>query len=194
MRRIAICVLLVAFLAVFCWEVAKKERHLSSGTVVIVEIAPVDPRSIMQGDYMQLDFSLSDDISRDLRVQVYELSKEGEGRRGFLNWPTEGSAVIELDENKVAEFVRLDDGTPLGKGELILRYKRKFGEAQIASGAFFFQEGFAELYEKAVYAELRLDEDGNPLIAHLLDKHFKRIVIPKLRKDPDAYTDDYRDD
>ncbi|MGL5293385.1 MAG: GDYXXLXY domain-containing protein, partial [Aeromonas sp.] len=31
------------------------ERALSQGEVVLLELAPVDPRSLMQGDYMRLN-------------------------------------------------------------------------------------------------------------------------------------------
>lgn len=38
--------------------IARQEMLLASGTQMIVELAPVDPRSLMQGDYMRLGYRL----------------------------------------------------------------------------------------------------------------------------------------
>ena len=34
----------------------QKEQLIAHGQPVFVELAPVDPRSLMQGDYMRLEF------------------------------------------------------------------------------------------------------------------------------------------
>ncbi len=38
--------------------IARQEYLLAHGTRMLVELAPVDPRSLMQGDYMQLGYSV----------------------------------------------------------------------------------------------------------------------------------------
>ena len=40
--------------------VRNNERIIAQGRVVLVELAPVDPRSLMQGDYMMLRFAIDD--------------------------------------------------------------------------------------------------------------------------------------
>jgi len=42
------------------WE---KEALISTGQVVFVELAPVDPRSLMQGDYMTLNYAFPPDFA-----------------------------------------------------------------------------------------------------------------------------------
>ena len=44
------------------WSIAGKERHLKEGRIVYLELAPVDPRSLMQGDYMALNFKLANEL------------------------------------------------------------------------------------------------------------------------------------
>ena len=44
------------------------ERYIADGQPVFVELAPVDPRSLMQGDYMQLNFRLPGDGSHAVRA------------------------------------------------------------------------------------------------------------------------------
>ena len=42
----------------------QREQLLGSGRVVILELAPVDPRSLMQGDYMALTFAAGREVTR----------------------------------------------------------------------------------------------------------------------------------
>ncbi len=186
MRKAAICVVLVVFLAGFSWSVFQKEDQLANGRVALLEIMPVDPRSIMQGDYMALDFTATQEISDALWAEAEKIKEDGSSVRALP--PDAGKAVFHLDERGVGKFVRLDDGKPLEEGEVSIQFRRNADSrsgVRIASGAFFFQEGFAHLYERASYAQLRLDEDGRPLIANLLDEKCQRIVIPKVKKNPD---------
>ena len=45
-------------LGFFFFNIIKNESILNDGKTVLLELRPVDPRSIMQGDYMALRFSL----------------------------------------------------------------------------------------------------------------------------------------
>ena len=40
-------------------SIAARERQLASGRLVYLELAPVDPRSLMQGDYMALRYRMA---------------------------------------------------------------------------------------------------------------------------------------
>ncbi|MEL7161197.1 MAG: GDYXXLXY domain-containing protein, partial [Bacteroidota bacterium] len=47
------------------YYVVQKERILDSGELVLLELAPVDPRSLLQGDYMRLNYAISQNFNRD---------------------------------------------------------------------------------------------------------------------------------
>ena len=47
---------LVLLLVYFNWSVYQKEQTLKEGQLVLLQLAPVDPRSLMQGDYMRLNY------------------------------------------------------------------------------------------------------------------------------------------
>jgi len=129
--------------------VVRKERVLSHGTPVLLELAPVDPRSLMQGDYMVLDYA----VSREVRKT--EVSQEG-------------LLVLRLDENGVGHFVRRHTpDTPLAPGELLLGYKQREGRVRLGAESFFFQEGHADRYAGAKYGELRVAEDGSSVLVGL---------------------------
>ncbi len=51
-------------LGFFFFNIIKNESILNDGETVLLRLRPVDPRSIMQGDYMALRFSLGDDVKR----------------------------------------------------------------------------------------------------------------------------------
>lgn len=129
--------------------VVRKERVLTHGTPVLLELAPVDPRSLMQGDYMVLDYV----VSREVR-------QSGEPREGLL--------VLRLDEHGVGHFVRTHEpGIPLAPGELLLRYKVRKHRVRLGAESFFFQEGHANRYARAKYGELRVAENGSSVLVGL---------------------------
>lgn len=155
-RLIASAVFAVIVATVLAAIVIQKERLLARGDRVFLRLAPVDPRSLMQGDYMALRYSLAEDLSR-IRA------KGGiESRRGL--------AVVALDEKGIAVSVRLYGGpASLAPGEKLLRYKLVKGDIIFGADSFFFQEGRGDLYENARYGELVVDDSGSSVLAGLRD-------------------------
>jgi uncharacterized membrane-anchored protein len=153
-RRATVLVGLVLILGLFNWSVAKKEALLRDGTPLLIELAPVDPRSLIQGDYMRLEYRIARDLS------------------GNYEWPRDGQIVVSAGEDNVAQYIRLHDGrTPLGPSEHLLFYRRRGGRIKIGTDAFFFQEGHASRYERAKYGELRVDASGESLLIGLRDEN-----------------------
>jgi uncharacterized membrane-anchored protein len=139
--------------------IVQKEYLLAHARPVLLELAPVDPRSLMQGDYMVLNYA----ISRDQ-------GWENEGR------PRDGNLVLKLDEQGVGRFVRFHEpGSELGPEEFLLRYRVRDGRVRLGAEAFFFQEGHAERYEAAKYGELRVASSGSSVLVGLRDA--KREVL-----------------
>ncbi|ATB49816.1 GDYXXLXY domain-containing protein [Corallococcus macrosporus] len=133
--------------------VVQKERVLRSGQPVLLELAPVDPRSLIQGDYMVLDYA----ISRERNANASTTAKDG-------------NMVLRLDADGVGTFVRFDSpDTPLAAGELKLRYRLRDGRFRLGAEAFFFQEGHASRYEGARYGELRVADSGSSVLVGLRD-------------------------
>jgi uncharacterized membrane-anchored protein len=131
--------------------VLRKEAVLAHGTPVLLELAPVDPRSLIQGDYMVLNYAISQELRND-------------------RLPPDGRLVLRLDELGVGRFVRLHDaGTPLQPGELLLRYRVRHQRVRLGAESFFFQEGHADRYARAKYGELRVQADGNSVLVGLRD-------------------------
>ena len=168
MRRLIAVLAGIALLAVANWTIFQRERHLAEGAVVLLELAPVDPRSLMQGDYMALRFRLENDA----------FGTRNAFQRLTGDVPRDGRIVVALDERRVARFVRLDDGTAPSAGELALRYRVRDGRVKFATNAFFFQEGHAQYYERARYGEFRASPSGELLLTHLRGEGLERLGPP----------------
>lgn len=142
---------LVLALAVPAWGIVGKERLLANGDTVLLELAPVDPRSLIQGDYMRLMYAITRTIEQD------------------DSWPNDGAIVVTLDARGVASFVRRDDASPLQPGEHLLRYRKRDRRVRVATDAFYFEEGSARRYERARYGELKVDSKGNSVLVGMRD-------------------------
>lgn len=150
----------VLILAAVNWTIAARERHLAEGRVVLLELAPVDPRSLMQGDYMALRFQLENSIY---------------GGRPEVD---DGRVVVRMDERGVGRFVRRDDGRALADGEVALRYRVRAGRVKFATNAFFFEEGRAADYQGARFGEFRVDRSGDLLLTGLRGKDGEPLGRP----------------
>lgn len=146
----------------------QKEHHLAEGEIVYLELAPVDPRSLMQGDYMALNFALANRIHSALFRQDYA---QQDGPQKASN----GYVVVRLDEQRIAHFQRLDDGSALADDERRLRYRLRNGQVRFTTDAFFFQEGHGERYEAARYGQFRVNDQGEPLLVAMYDDELNRL-------------------
>ncbi|MCE8030027.1 GDYXXLXY domain-containing protein [Halomonas daqingensis] len=146
-------------LAVVNLAIWSKERHLAQGEAVFLELAPVDPRSLMQGDYMALNF----EIANRIREALYQRRSEVDERHA-----ADGYVIVRLDDRGVAHFQRLGSvEETLNADERRLRYRLRNGQVRFATDAFFFQVGHAERYEPARYGQFRVNERGEPLLVSL---------------------------
>jgi uncharacterized membrane-anchored protein len=161
MRSLIALIACAASLGLVDYSIFAKERLLASGAVVILELAPVDPRSLMQGDYMALRFRMANDAGSAARAAPRESA--------------DGRIVATLDERGVASYRRLHDGKPVASNEVLLRYRVRNGEMKFATNAFFFQEGTARRYEGARYGEFRVAPEGELLLTGLRDKDLKPL-------------------
>ncbi len=149
MRKIVAILAGVALLAAANWSIYGRERLITEGHVALLELAPVDPRSLMQGDYMALRFKAAEEAFG--RVKPKEQLRDGR-------------IVLKLDARRVAAFARFDDGSGLAADELLMRYRIRDGRPKFATNAFFFQEGHAKFYERARYGEFRVAADGEAIL------------------------------
>ena len=148
----------VAFiLASASWTVWQFEQTLRHGQIVLLELAPVDPRSIMQGDFMALAFKLDRELPDDAAQSRY--------------------ALLQLDQNRLATLHSLTDTLPADKSSNLLPIlirPHRFG-ATLGPNGFFFSEGSAQTYENARFGQFRVDVNGKALLTALLDENLQLL-------------------
>ena len=158
LQKLIVFINLILVLGLLGNSVIQKEKLLEEGTLVLLELAPVDPRSLIQGDYMRLNYAISQEIDYD------KLSKNG-------------FCVVRLNPNgTVKEFRVQDEKKPLDSHEHLINYtKKRWNNINIGAESYFFQEGEAEKYENAKYGGIKVDGNGNSLLIGLYDEHLKLI-------------------
>jgi len=164
MRDITLWGVLAFILISVNFQIIDKEKIITHGDAILLELAPRDPRSLLQGDFMALRYKLAADILRRLS----HISS------------TSGRVVIVLDENWVATFRRMDSpGQALAENEKRLFFRKRGRAVRVASDAYFFQEGHGKFYRNAHYGELRVNADGESVLVGLRDHEFKLLIPEK---------------
>ena len=158
--KIIVALNLIIVLAVFNWQMRKKETILSEGKLVYLELQTRDPRSLMQGDYMHLNYALINDV---------RASSDSIGKRGFC--------IVTLNDSSVAGKARLQQHPdPLYPKEYRIRYFSHMNTFSLGAESFFFEEGTGDFFTSARYGGIRVDKDGNSVLVGLYDSAFKKIV------------------
>ncbi|WP_437614207.1 GDYXXLXY domain-containing protein [Erwinia sp. V71] len=145
-------ILLATNLAIY-----QKEQLLAHGGVVRLALAPVDPRALLQGDYMALNYALNNHLSVD---------EQPENRR----------LIVTVNAQHVAVDAVWDRGQPLADNQRYLQTHQGNRQLGVASDAWFFEEGHADDFAMARYGELRVDEEGTALLVALLDEQLKPLT------------------
>lgn len=151
MRNAILWITTLLIFALVNAQIVQKELLLKQGIPMLLRLAPVDPRSLIQGDYMALRYDLPEFLRED-------------------SLPRDGHLIVHLDEQQVATILRVHTpDAPPGQGEHLLRYRRREGSVYLGSNAFFFQEGRADYYANACYSELRVNNSGESVLVGLRD-------------------------
>ena len=161
-KKRGVFVVLAAIVVVVNFSIYHKETLLAHGRTVCLALAPVDPRSLMQGDYMALRFAIADAL-RDRFGKT--MPRNGEG-----------VVVLRIDENCSTELDAIYRGQPLASDRTIMRYRIRNGRIKLTTDAYYFQEGMRAHFDKAAYGVFKVDEKtGEALLVGLKDAELKTL-------------------
>lgn len=164
-------VILLALVAVNV-SIWQKERILKQGAVMILQLAPIDPRSLMQGDYMALNYA----VTRPLEMALYQQRQVCKSELTTSCLPVSGKIIVDIDTQRQVTQARFDKGEPLQANQLRVKYHMNAGALTVGTNAYFFQEGHAERFDHARYGSFRVGEDGTALLTAMLDEQGKEIT------------------
>ncbi|HZG59238.1 MAG TPA: GDYXXLXY domain-containing protein [Anoxybacillus sp.] len=140
------------------YVVFDKEQHLQHGDVVKLQLVPVDPRSLLQGDYVRLRYEISD-IGKwggQGNVQVI-LRKDEEGVYRF-------AGIYSINGKREEKYVRQE-------GDVLLNGKMKGDIIIYGIESYFVPEGTGmDVQERARFAYVRVSETGDALLEKISDR------------------------
>jgi len=155
LQRALIGAALALVLVAVNYSIVAKERIRTQGQRIFLQLAPVDPRSLMQGDYMALRF----DIAERIEVARY-LERNYRDRAALVIAP---NGVATLNEPMDAPGPRI-------------RYRIRQDRVWLGTNAYFFEEGTAGRYQRARYGEFRLDADsGEAVLVGMADENLNPL-------------------
>ena len=151
--KLAFLVIASAQVLLLLGLIADREFTLRTGTEVVLETLPVDPRSLLQGDYVVLRYEIAqlpDDWKAGPGQEVYVYLEEG---------PEAWQAVRR-------EFYRDEsDGHPFIKGTV-----EQNGEIDFGIGTYFVPEGSGHIIEQStdIKVVVSVDNRGRAVIKDVL--------------------------
>ncbi|QEI07460.1 GDYXXLXY domain-containing protein [Pigmentiphaga aceris] len=196
MKRAAILLLgVLATLVGVNMTVWSFEKLRTDGSVVYLELAPKDPRSLMQGDYMALRLDIASTV-RDALTEMEYVKQDGDDaadlnaksvmRSNADAQPAtgvvasapmrSGFVIVQPDQKNIGRFVRVQaDVSSLADKQFALPFRRSPQGVQVVTSDFFFAEGRAHDFDAARYGEFRVDTKGRAVLTGLLDENMKPL-------------------
>jgi uncharacterized membrane-anchored protein len=146
----------ILVLAAVNYSIHAKEQIIRHGEPLYLELAPVDPRSLMQGDYMALRFTLATQIEAALPLDSV---------------PAVPSMSVALDDRRIARLAASG-----AAGSLKIRYRIHDGRVWLGTNAYFFEEGAAARFAGARYGEFKVDRaTGEAVLVALRDAELRAL-------------------
>ena len=171
-------VFLIALLGAVNYKVQQFEDVLATGKPVVLKIAPADPRSLMQGDYMVLNYAILSELQQSQFSSESNESNETTGIDELSPSGKKAYILVHLDKNHVATLCEAQSEIPTDfkhcTPNVYLPIRYRGWSPELPSQDYFFAEGKGEYYAQSEYAEYRF-QDGILLLARLLDKDLKGL-------------------
>lgn len=170
-NRIVLIITSFLFVITALLMIYSKEKVLTEGTVIELETQPVDPRDLLRGDYVILDYKINHikfekdfgavNPGKDAFVQLEQKGRYWEAKKAYT-FPQNNMGIFlkgRLKRQFVLSPVRVDYGiesyfVPEGKGKQIEETIRRRGSDKITVEVAVDKEG------KAVIKQLLLN--GQP--------------------------------
>lgn len=171
---------LAAFsIALFLIMIGRHEWHLAHSDSIYVKLKPVDPRSILQGDYMALNYELYL-AEQPPAMELIEDHLPSDAEKAYFYNQSSILSYVQLDAQRRVIQTRFDpqllNDYPGASAKLVLRNPHNTFEGLYpAARSFLFAEGLEPCYRNAQFAELKVRENGQPLLVNLVGENLKAL-------------------
>ena len=188
MKRISeiIITIIVLGVIVYAFQVkADRDQLILTGKEILLELAPVDPLSLLQGQYMIINFALERE-----EIEI----KDQDVNSGRIHLSPNGftTIVLRYNESGVANFNRFKDDQLLASNEILFKIKARRHwrdnrsensyRIDVEQESFLFKENTEKKYEeKAKYGVFKVGPDGDYVLVDLADKDLNRLTEIKAQ-------------
>ncbi|MFV5362602.1 GDYXXLXY domain-containing protein [Acinetobacter oleivorans] len=162
MKKYFSLILAFATILIFVGLVAKNEWYLHHSKSIFIELRPVDPRSILQGDYMALAYELNLQSLKALAGSESEALDQV-----IFNHSSVPAKVILDSQNRVVHTILDSNNLFAGQSLILKNPENRLQALYPASRSFLFAEGLAQCYQKAKYAEFKVNTKGEAILFDL---------------------------
>jgi len=161
-KALLLSVLIIMQLLFIGTQIATSEHALTTGTQVKLELQPLDPRSIMQGDYVDLSYTIS------------TLNENPWGSQWENRWDKDlhvgqrMKLVLSPDAQGIYQFKEMYEGQPIAADEVIINGKYQGWRIMFGIEHYFVPEGTGfEVEQSMNYAYVRIASNGNAILERL---------------------------
>ena len=176
MKKYFSLILALATLLFFAALVVKNEWHLQHSKSIFIELKPVDPRSILQGDYMALAYELN---LQSLKALAGSESKALD--QVIFNHSSVPAKVILDSQNRVVRTILDTNNSFTGQNLILKNPENRLQALYPASRSFLFAEGLAQCYQKAKYAEFKVNPEGEAILFDLRGEGLQSLNCEKQK-------------
>jgi len=155
---VTVVVLQTGFIAATAWQ---KEQLLQKGDIIALELAPVDPRSLIQGDYVQLGYEAGNKYNDQF---FNSADAPPEGKINVALQPSSGSVSYKGEDIPVYEAAQFVRTKPDG---LFIHGSGRYGTLTLGIEHFFIPENTGMKWEQKKYAIVRVAKNGDALLETL---------------------------
>ncbi|WP_368677984.1 GDYXXLXY domain-containing protein [Acinetobacter lactucae] len=174
MKKYFSLILALTTMLFFAALVVKNEWHLHHSKSIFIELKPVDPRSILQGDYMALAYELH------LQSLKALAGSEALGQVVF-NRSSVPAKIILDSQNRVVRTILDINNSFVGQRLILKNPENRLEALYPASRSFLFAEGLAQCYEKAKYAEFKVNPKGEAILFDLRGEGLQPLNCEKQK-------------
>ena len=153
---------LLLFLLFINWSIWAAEQDVAAGHLAYFELNPINPVPLAEEGYFRLDYRLE--------TQTLSDGVAGSGRHGQI--------VVQLDENQIAQYVRIYRGTELLQGEILVNYLSPIEDwLEIGIDGYLIEAGTAASHTNLRYAKVRILSDGSVMLIALCDANLQDQIV-----------------
>lgn len=152
-QKLLVMLLIFVQLGYIGVQATLNEQLLSNGTSVKLSLEPLDPRSMLQGDYVRLRYEITNPDSLDERTnETYSQKKI--------------QVVLKRGKDGLHHFARMYDGEVLQEDEVLINgITSGYGTIHYGIESYFIPEGTGqEVQNESRYAYVRISKNGNAIL------------------------------